>query len=102
MCSFWVVFIGGKGSRIDPIPALSLCMRSAGFLPCHGVERGGQWALLALHDPQVSHHEGAWVASSFGFWQSTRGERERQEEIKKKKQKIYLPLLHVQGKKKKK
>jgi tRNA A22 N-methylase len=30
-----------------------------------------------------------------------RGEGERQEEIKKRKQKFYLPLLHVQEKKKK-
>jgi hypothetical protein len=40
---------------------------------------------------------GRWALD---VWQSTRGERERQEELKKKKQKLYLPLLHVQGKKK--
>ena len=42
LCSFWVVFIGAKGSEIDPIPALSLRMGSGAFLPCHGVGRGGQ------------------------------------------------------------
>jgi len=42
LCSFWVVFIGAKGSEIDPIPALSLRMGSRAFLPCHGAGRGGQ------------------------------------------------------------
>jgi len=41
--------------------------------------------------PPVSHHEGAWGIA--------REEGERQEELKKKKQKLYLPLLHIQGKK---
>jgi len=43
----------------------------------------------------VSYYEGA---SSFGCLAEHAG-RERQEEVKKKKTKIYLPLLHVQGKK---
>jgi hypothetical protein len=46
--------------------------------------------------PSVSHHERAW---GFGSWQSMREERDSK--IKEKKTKIFfLPLLHVQGKKK--
>ena len=46
--------------------------------------------------PSVSHHEREW---GFGSWQSTR--EERGSKIKEEKTKIFfLPLLHVQGKKK--
>jgi len=86
-----------KGSGGVLIAALSLRMGSGAFLPC-GAGRGDQRAPLAWHGLWVSHYEGAL---GFGCLAEHAGrERERQEELKKKKQKLYLPLLHVQGKKK--
>jgi hypothetical protein len=46
-----------------------------------------------------SHHEEVRVASGFGF-NRARGEQERKKQGRKNK--TSLPLLHVQGKKKKK
>jgi hypothetical protein len=61
-------------------------MGSGTVLPC-GAGRGDQRAPLAWHDLWVSHYEGA---SGFGCLAEHAG-RERQEEVKKKKQKIIFP-----------
>jgi hypothetical protein len=59
-----------------------------------GLASGRGWQGVA---PPVSHHEGAW---GFGLWQSTWHEGVNEERRRKKNETCYLPLLHVQGKKK--
>jgi hypothetical protein len=76
-------------------------MGSGHFLPCCGAGRGGQWVWLAGRDSRGLINEGAL---GFGFLTEACGERERErerhEELKKKNKTFFLPLLHVQGKKK--
>jgi hypothetical protein len=65
----------------------------------HGAGRGGQWG-RRLHGMTslFTHHEEVQVASGFGYSRAHERERKKQGEEKK----ISLPLLYVQGKKKKK
>jgi hypothetical protein len=44
-----------KGSGGAPIAALSLCMGSGAFLPCHDTGLGGQWVSVVGRDPRESH-----------------------------------------------
>ena len=44
-----------KGSGGVPIAALSLCMGSGVFLPCHDAGLSGQWVWIVGHDPRGSH-----------------------------------------------
>jgi hypothetical protein len=77
---FFLFLLGGiyrgKRERDRPYPCPIVAHGEWG-LPALS-RRRARWpmASLAWHGPQVSHHEGAWVALGFGFWQSTQGERE--------------------------
>jgi len=84
LCSFWVVFIGVKGSKIAPIPALSLRMGSGAFLPCHGAKRVANRRRLHDMTPRFLIMRGRGWHWALGF-DRAHEERERQEEIKKKK-----------------
>ena len=75
---------------------LSQCMGSRALQPCHGAGLAAQWAWLKGAAPPVSHHEGAW---GFGCWQSALHEGVNEERRRRKKT-LSLPLLLVQGKKK--
>ena len=50
-----------KGSGGVPNAALSLCMGSRAFLPCHSTGLGGQWACFTGTASLASHYEGACV-----------------------------------------
>jgi len=65
----------------------------------HDAGRGGQWG-RRLHDTTslFTHHEEVRVASGFGCSRAHERERKKQGEEKF----FSLPLLYVQGKKKKK
>jgi hypothetical protein len=69
------------------------------LLLCHGAGRGGQWRRCLQGTASLfSHHEEVRLASGFGYNRARGGE----EETRGRKEKKFLPLLHVQGKKKKK
>jgi hypothetical protein len=68
----------------------------AAALPCHSTGCDVQWGRRLQDTASLySHHEELQVASGFGF--KARGRKRQGEENK-----TSLPLLHVQGKKKKK
>jgi hypothetical protein len=73
-------------------------MGSRVFLPCHDNGRTGEVTNgrgLQGTSSLVSHYKGVW---GFRFWKKHAG-RERRSS-KKEKKKFFLPLLHIQGKKK--
>jgi hypothetical protein len=78
--------------------ALGTIYRAKGaglFLVAHGEQGNAGWLAIGRGSPVFSSSKGV----GFGSWQSTR--EERGNKIKEQKRKIFfLPLLHVQGKKK--
>jgi hypothetical protein len=54
-----------KGSGGVLIAALSLCMGSRAFLPCHGAGLGGQWAWFAGTASLASNYERACILTKY-------------------------------------
>jgi len=100
-CSFLVVFIGAGGAG-STLPYLIMAYGERGHptLPRCWVK----WPIgsrLQCVTPLVSSSWGG--VSCVGFWQCLGKWGERENEAgrnKRKKQKVSLPLLHIQGKKK--
>jgi len=98
LLSLRVVFIGQRGAGASLSPPYRCAWGAGPSCSATAPDEVANGCGLQGTASLVSHHEGA---CGFGFWQSTRGERGRQEEVKKKKPKLYLPLLHVEGKEEK-
>jgi hypothetical protein len=58
-----------KGSGGVPIAALSLCMGSGVFLPCHDAGLSGQWVWIVGHDPRGSHQWGGVSTRGRNKWE---------------------------------
>jgi hypothetical protein len=107
-CSFLVVFVGARGARSTlPLSHYGIWgVRPPYPTPVPSKVSNGE-PLAGRDSPGIfimRGYELHWVLSFDNAWVSGR-EGERESEVRRnkiKKQKVYLPLLHIQGKKKKK